>query len=77
LLAMTNGQGSATGLHDYTNSPGNDYSHSRAQYATLGLWAASQYGIEVPTLYWQAAEAAWIRHQDPSGGWTYKAPKET
>lgn len=77
LLAATKGQGSATGLHDYTNSPKDDYSHSRAQYATLGLWAASQYGIEIPALYWQAAEAAWMRHQDPSGGWTYKALKET
>lgn len=77
LLAATKGQGNAAAMHDYTNSPGNDYSHSRTQYAVLAMWAAEQMGLEVPQKYWELSENQWVAHQDGSGGWTYKAPAET
>lgn len=77
LLAATKGQGTSAAMHDYTNSPGNDYSHSRTQYAVLAMWAAEQMGLEVPQKYWEMAENQWVAHQDPSGGWTYKALADT
>jgi hypothetical protein len=75
LLAMTRSEGSARGMHDYT-ALGRLYSHSRTQYAVLGIWAAEQMGLEVPLKYWMENERAWIAHQDPSGGWSYTAPGE-
>jgi hypothetical protein len=77
LLAMTRSQGSARGMHDYTALGGGLYSHSRTQYAVLGIWAAEQMGLEVPLRYWTENERAWIAHQDPSGGWSYTAPGES
>ncbi len=76
LLDATQTVGSAAGMHDYS-AAGKTYSHSRSQYAVLGLWAAEQMGIEVPTKYWEMSEAGWLDHQDISGGWTYKKKNET
>ena len=63
-------QGEGRGFYNY-NPGGRAYSHSRAQYAVLGLWAAEQMGIDVPIDYWSIVEKSWIEHQDPSGGWNY------
>lgn len=77
MLAMTQARGSARGMHDYT-AAGTSYSHSRSQYAVLGCWAAEQLVPElIPTKYWALAEQGWLNHQDPTGGWTYKAVGET
>ena len=73
--------GAEAGLWGYTFDPKSkepkDYSHSRSQYGVLGLWAAAQRDVETPNSTWEKIEAVWIKHQDVSGGWTYKAPKET
>ena len=71
LAAMMKTQGQAKGFYDY-DARGNSYSLSRAQYAVLGMWAAAQSGVEVPADYWRKVEAAWVGHQDPSGGWNYQ-----
>jgi hypothetical protein len=64
-------QGEGRGFYAY-NPGGKTWSHSRGQYAVLGLWAASQAGVEVPDSYWQMIEKAWIKTQDASGGWSYR-----
>jgi hypothetical protein len=71
LAAMMKTQGQAKGFYDY-DARGNAYSLSRAQYAVLGMWAAEQAGVEVPTDYWRKVEAAWVGHQDAGGGWNYQ-----
>lgn len=67
---ITDGDGK--GFYAYNPSQ-KAWSLSRAQYAVLGMWAASQAGVEVPKGYWQLIEKAWIDAQDPSGAWAYKA----
>ncbi len=73
LRQMVKSKGDASGMFDYTNTPGNGYSHSRGNYGVLGMWALEQSGIEVPIDFWKLVEKGWIAHQDPSGGWTYQA----
>ena len=70
LLKSLKRSGDDKGFYDY-NPGGKNYSHSRAQYAVLGLWAAAQSGIDIPRDYWQLVQSAWIEHQDASGGWNY------
>jgi hypothetical protein len=53
------------------------YSHSRSNYAILGLWTAAQSGFEVPRQYWEFVAEAWVRNQDSSGGWSYRRTDET
>lgn len=80
LLNSTKTTGNARGMYDYTpnaSAGGKAYSHSRSQYAVLGLWAAAQSGVEVPEAYWKLIEEAWKRNQDKSGGWTYMNPADT
>jgi hypothetical protein len=77
LLKSIKTEGNSLGMYDYVLGPGTSYSHSRSQYGVLGIWAADQMGIEIPTKYWEIVERAWISHQAPDGGWTYKHPKET
>jgi hypothetical protein len=73
LLAAMKTQGEARGMFDYLNSgPGGTYSHSRSQYAVLGVWAAAQSGLEVPDSFWSIVEQGWLDHQDASGAWSYK-----
>jgi hypothetical protein len=45
--------------------------HSASQFAVLGLWAVDQLGAEVPGSFWKMTEAAWLKEQDASGGWSY------
>ncbi|HVT90885.1 MAG TPA: DUF4159 domain-containing protein [Tepidisphaeraceae bacterium] len=69
--------GTGKGFYAY-NPELRPWSHSRAQYGVLGMWAAAQSGIEVPDSYWEIVEKAWIEDQDASGGWSYQAkPTET
>ena len=51
---------------------GHWYDHSISQYGVLGMWAISQLNVEIPNRYWQLTEAAWKRHQYPSGAWSYQ-----
>ena len=48
--------------------------NANGQYAILGLWAAAQAGVDVPSTTWQRADAYWRFAQRPSmapgaGGW--------
>ena len=73
VRGIRRGAGEASGFYDYNaGGSGTEYSHSRAQYAVLGVWAAEQMGLTVPREYWFVVEKAWLEHQDPSGGWNYK-----
>ncbi|MDW8261895.1 MAG: DUF4159 domain-containing protein [Phycisphaerales bacterium] len=77
LLSMMRTTGRSRGFWDYVPGEGGGYSHSRGNYAVLGLWAAASEGVEIPDAAWKTIAEAWIRHQDPSGGWTYKAREDT
>ena len=44
---------------------------SATQYGVLGVWAYAKYGGEVPPNYWNAMEQAWLKWQQPDGGWAY------
>lgn len=76
LLSMMRTTGRARGFWDYVPGDGFGYSHSRGNYAVLGLWAAAQSGVEIPDTTWRIIAEAWIGHQDASGGWTYKAKED-
>jgi hypothetical protein len=72
VRGLKRGAGQASGFYDYNaGGSGTAYSHSRAQYGVLGVWAAEQMGLQVPREYWFVVEKAWLEHQDPSGGWNY------
>jgi hypothetical protein len=89
LIKLMETVGNSKGMYDYLDRsilpnarPQNPnragpYSHSRAQYGVLGIWVATQAGIETPSTYWKTVEEGWIRNQDASGGWTYMFPSET
>src|SRR5437867_5118830 len=73
LRAMMKTQGIARGFYDYdSRGSATAYSLSRSQYAVLGMWAAAQGGVEVPSDYWRTVSTAWTNHQDASGGWNYQ-----
>jgi hypothetical protein len=75
LLTGFRRDGNARGMYDYiASAESKSYSHSRSQYAVLGVWAAAQMGIEISDDYWKLVEDAWKRNQDPSGGWNYTHP---
>ena len=44
---------------------------SVSQYGVLGMWACSR-EVEVPRPFWQAVETAWLKVQQPNGGWSYE-----
>lgn len=75
LLNSIKRQGKGKGMYAY-NPEGKATSHSRAQYGVLGIWAAAQMGIDVPTWYWELVEKSWIENQHASGGWTYQVGME-
>ncbi len=74
LISMMKTEGKAKGMYDYINTKNQEYSHSRSQYAVLGLWAAQQTGVEIPTNYWHTVEEAWVKNQLADGGWGYTTP---
>jgi hypothetical protein len=73
LLNSVRTDGPGRGMYDYVppRATGKAYSHSRAQYGVLGMWAAEQMDIDVPLQYWHLVEQAWVSHQAPDGGWAY------
>lgn len=80
LLNMINGPDTKIvgGIGQYGYVPGtSSYSHSRSQYAVLGIWAAAQTGVPIPIQYWKFVEQSWLNNQDPSGGWSYMHPQVT
>ena len=60
------------GFYSYKFNNQSNADPSCSQYGALGMWAASQAGIEVPETYWQQVDKQWRKLQDPSGGWSYQ-----
>lgn len=77
LVKMTKSTGDAKGFADYLFTGDADYSHSRGNYAALGVWSAAQAGIEVSPSYWRMIQEGWRSHQLPDGSWTYQQQKRT
>jgi Domain of unknown function (DUF4159) len=50
----------------------NSWDNSNSQYGVLGVWAASETGLEVPNAYWAAVQNHWLQCQMPDGQWTYQ-----
>jgi len=48
---------------------------SNAQYGTLGAWALSDFGIELPLKYWQIQDRFWRLLHRADGGWAYSATR--
>jgi hypothetical protein len=74
-LSFTTGPGRTAGVrglysYEYNNQSNADPSTS--QYGALGMWAATQAGIEVPTAYWEQVDKQWRKLQEPGGGWSYQ-----
>ena len=64
----------AAGAYTYPASPGASHKmwdNSNSQFGLLGVWAAKQLDVEVPTTYWQAVMRHWERTQLRGGGWNY------
>jgi hypothetical protein len=76
LQAVHVGGGKAGNLgfyHYWLDPKKGDYDHSCSNYGVLGMWAAAQQNLEVPTRYWEVVDEAWRKHQDKTGGWAYYA----
>ncbi len=66
--------GESKGLYGYRQMPmeqliGGDLSNS--QYAVLGIWYASEAGVEVPGSWWRVVDQAWRGSQLEDGGFGY------
>lgn len=60
------------GLYHYWVDPTKGgFDHSCSNYGVLGMWAAAQQNLEVPTKYWELVDAAWRKGQQKDGGWAY------
>lgn len=60
------------GTFDYrAEIPGNRVDLSCTQFGVLGAWASAD-ATETPTKFWQAIEAAYLKYQQPDGGWAYE-----
>ncbi|MCG3179879.1 MAG: hypothetical protein BIFFINMI_02229 [Phycisphaerae bacterium] len=44
---------------------------SNTQYGVLGVWAASDHGLEVPIKFWQLIEHGYVKAQAKDGAWPY------
>ncbi len=73
LRSMARASKNGTPVWDYgPQNRKNTYSLSRTQYATLGMWAASELDVEIPNDFWKLLEKTWETSQQPTGGWKYK-----
>jgi hypothetical protein len=62
------------GLYHYWLDPTKgEYDQSCSNYGVLGMWAAAQQNLEVPTAYWEMVDKAWRKNQQKDGGWKYQA----
>jgi len=44
---------------------------SNGQYALLGIWAASEARLEIPSNFWKLEDTWWRFHQMKDGSWSY------
>jgi hypothetical protein len=66
------GKGGDLGLYHYWLDPTKGaFDHSCSNYGVLGMWAAAQQNLEVPSKYWQVVDEAWRKGQQKDGGWAY------
>ena len=64
-------------FHYFLDPTQGSYDHSTSNYGVLGMWAAAQKNLEVPTDFWRVVDASWRRNQHKEGSWSYhKMPGE-
>jgi hypothetical protein len=71
LLSGVNASGPSAGLYHYKTTADGTYDSSCSNYGVLGMWAAAQQNLEVPTAYWELVDKAWRKTQEKDGGWSY------
>jgi hypothetical protein len=47
------------------------WDNSNSQYGALGVWAASEAGVEVSSSFWEQIQRHWVTCQLPDGEWGY------
>ncbi|ADV61004.1 Prenyltransferase/squalene oxidase [Isosphaera pallida ATCC 43644] len=65
------------GAWTYGMNKGQRPDNSNSQFALLGLYAASEVGVEVKDSVWELARNYWERCQNNSGGWPYVIDDDT
>jgi len=73
LTAVKTNPGNAGLYHYWLDATKGDYDQSCSNYGVLGMWAAAQQNLEVPTKYWELVDKAWRKNQQKDGGWMYHA----
>jgi hypothetical protein len=71
LTAVKTNPGNAGLYHYWLDPTKGDYDQSCSNYGVLGMWAAAQQNLEVPTKYWELVDRAWRKNQQKDGGWEY------
>jgi hypothetical protein len=71
LTAVKRNPGNAGLYHYWLDASKGDYDQSCSNYGVLGMWAAAQQNLEVPTAYWELVDKAWRKNQQKDGGWEY------
>lgn len=66
------GSETAGGYRYKLDQAGKDADNSASQYGVLGMWMASEAGVNVPESYWQLVEGYWLLGQMENGGWAYQ-----
>ncbi len=81
---LVRGTGTAGGYtYQLDAANGDAHDQSNSQYGLLGVWAAADWGVRVPSRYWKQTDEFWRTMQTKSGGWGYgaggpaEAPKNT
>ena len=70
-LIQNQRQGAYTYAAPFEVAGATNWDNSNSQYGLLGVWAAAEAGVPVPSTYWAAVEKHWNETQLSSGGWEY------